>query len=214
MRVSTKRGQLLLACVGAIAGLAAGAFIFTTVAPGEADRQDFADNAAFLKHGRRSLAVCVSDVSGTLGKEADVASLVENARDDNKRSLWKNSFLESEPLSVKAPCPVGPTVSKDTASIDEYLTSIRVVDTPGPYVLYIFVVDQETLQTLAKLNLERVIPHEFIDPDPDEPAGYVQVAAALYVSREEIQDRSYIARQIAQALGCTEACSADPASGT
>lgn len=75
-------------------------------------------------------------------------------------------------------------------------------------MLYIFVVGPETLDILTKLNLERIIPHEFIDPNPNQPAGYQEVAAALYVSSEEFQDQAYVARQIAESLGCTESCSA------
>ena len=208
MDMLSRRSRLFLAIFGVIVGLAAGVFILTSVFPGQAERKDFADNAAFLKQGRLSLSLCVSDMTGDRAPASDIVSQIQGARDANKSSLWKNSFLESEPLDVTTPCPTGPTVGKGTIGVEDYLTSIRVVDKPGPYVLYVFVVSPETLDILARLNLDRVIPQEYIDPDPNQPAGYQQVATALYVNAEEFRDQAYLARQIAESLGCTERCSA------
>jgi hypothetical protein len=203
-----RRLGFLLAIGGLAAGVAVAAALSLTVFRGEAERADFAQNAEFIKRGRPDIALCVSWHRGSPDDpvEQELSSRLESALGDNKRGIWRGSFLESEPLIVESPCPVGPTVDGSTTDVMEYITDLRVVDSPGPYAVYVFVVGPAHLEALDKLNVGRVVPHEYVDPDPQRPGGYEQVASAIYLSAEDYEKGDVLARRVAEALGCTEEC--------
>ena len=210
LRESTSRSRSLLLIVGAlIVGFGTGAFLLSSVLGGEAaPRQDLAENSDFFKRGRTGFALCVGDFSNSPATGSELSSGLTRAVDDNKSGLWKGSFLEVEDVKVKSPCPAGPTVDESTKDVLQYLGDIRIVDKPGPYIVYVHIVNASLLATLDRLNLGRVLPQEYIDPSPNQPAGYQQVASGVYLSRDEFEKPEFLARQIAEALGCTEACAA------
>ena len=209
IRLGKLRSRRFLLIAGAlVAGIAAGTFLFSSVFQGEAEREDFQHNSDFFKRGRPDFAICVSDYTADPASKSDLVSRVEGATDENKDTLWKDTFLEAEPVKVESPCPAGPTIDENTTDVSQYITGIRIVEEPGPYVLYVHVVDASLLATLDRLNLEHVVPQEYIDPSPNQPAGYEQVATAIYLSRAEFETPEFLARQVAEALGCTESCSA------
>lgn len=203
MRRVTRRTWLISAATVAV--FSSGLVILFSVLGGEAQRQDFADNLEFLKRGRPVIALCVSDLRTRGANETDALSRVDEAIAANRNSLWKGSFLEEERIDVDSPCASTPTVDSATDFL-EYITDIRVVDQPGPHILNVFVVDSGFLETLSKLNLGRVIPHEYIDGAPGRPGGFQQVSSAFYVTAVELEDRDFVARNVAEALGCTEEC--------
>lgn len=208
---SFKRFRVPVTVLALLIGAAIGALLLGSRGAGEAEqREDFAHNLEFFKRGREDFAVCVSDYTNAALSESNLLSRVETAVGENKATLWDNSFLENEPILVDSPCPKGPTVTAETGDVMDYLSSIPVVEEPGPYILYVHVVGRPVLDTLDRLNLTRIQRQELADFTPNQPAGYEQVAAALYLSREEFEDGEFLARQIAEALGCTEGCAPPP----
>ena len=201
--------SLLLTTGALVIGLGAGAFLLFSVLGGEeagSQDEDFARNSEFFRRGRPDFALCVSDYTGDPLSGSELSARLKRAVDHNKANLWKNSFLEVEDIKVESPCPKGPPVSENTADVNQYLLDIDVVDQPGPYVMYVHVVDAPLLATLDRLNLGRIMPQEYIDPNPNQPAGYEQVASSLFLSRDEFEQPDFLARQVAEALGCTELC--------
>ena len=206
----TRGKRLFLVASALVLGFGAASLLLVPRFRGEAKRQDFARNSEFIRSGRPAFAICISDLTTNALAPADLSSRIGDATKENRRTLWKGSFLEAEPIVIESPCPTGPSIDEKTSDISQYLADIRVVDKPGPYVVNVFVVEPSFLDTLARLNLGRVEPYEFIDPDPRQPGGYQQVSAAVYVSAAEFDQPAFLARNVAEALGCTETCSQVP----
>lgn len=208
LRSTTTGLGLYLLAGGLLLGAAVGTFLLVSDGQGEAGpRADFEQNSEFFRHGRSEFAICVSDYTGPSANGAGISGRIEGAVASNKAALWKGSFLEFEDVRVDSPCPKGPTFDESTADLMEHLGNIPIVDEPGPFILYVHVLEPELLATIDRLKLGgRIMPQELFDATPNQIAGYEQVAAALYLSREEFERPEFLARQIAEALGCTEGC--------
>lgn len=206
-----KQSRLLaISLVGAVAfGIVIGSAFVLVARDDEASgeqRPEFRAAAEFYKRGREDFKICVSDYTDRAGSASTLADATKEAIGANKDDLWKGTFLEFETVKVESPCPAGPTFTDDTADVMEFLDSIPVVDSPGPYILYVHVVPQSTIDTLDRLKPGRILVQEFVDPDPNQPGGLEEVAAALFMTNEEFAGPAHLARQIAEALGCTEGC--------
>lgn len=208
MRSAATGVSLFLLVGGLLLGAAIGTFLLVSNGQGEAGpRADFEQNSEFFRHGRDEFAICVSDYTAPSADAAGLSGRVERAVDNNKAALWKGSFLEVEDIQVDSPCPKGPTFDENTANLMEHIANVPIVDEPSPFILYVHVVSPELLATIDRLGLGgRILPQELFDATPNQIAGYEQVAAALYLSREEFERPEFLARQVAEALGCTEGC--------
>ena len=203
-----KTAGVALLAAAVLVGAGVGLWLLSSTGEGEAGpRADFEQNSEFFKRGRSEFAICVSDYTDPSANISDLSARVERAVEENKAALWKGSFLEVEDIKVDSPCPKGPTFDERTANLMEQLGNIPIVDEPGAFILYVHVVGPELLATIDRLKLGgRIMPQELFDDSPNQIAGYVQVAAALYLSRTEFEQPEYLARQVAEALGCTEDC--------
>ena len=165
----------------------------------------------FFKRGREEFAICVSDYTTTAGNSSDLTAHVRTAVDDNKAGFWRDTFLEAEPIIVDGPCPKGPTFDENTRDVMEHLGNIPIVEEPGPYILYVHVLDESHFALIDELKLGgHIMTQELADFTPNQVAGYEPVAVALYLTRAQFEDPVFLARQLAQALGCNEGC-AEPA---
>lgn len=204
------RRSRVVACCAVVAGILAGVLLLQTDLRTQAEPgAEFSDSAEFLKRGRPELAIGVRWGVGGESGGAKHTGNVEEAIAANKDALWRNTFLEFERIRVEEPCPKGPPVGS-ASDIGSYLAQIDVVDDPSPYIVFVHVVGDETLKTLDELNLGRIVPQEYVDGSPGSPGGYEQVSAALHVTEQEFEDIDLLGRYIAEALGCTEACSGPP----
>lgn len=171
------------------------------------DRPDFQANLDFFKRGRADFAVCVSDYTDAARSASDLTNRLEASVDVNKSELWRDTFLEEESIVVDSPCPKGPTFNENTRDVMDHLASVPIVEEPGPYILYVHVLDDAHFALIDELKLGgRIMAQEMADFTPNQVAGYEQVAAALYMTRAEFDEPAFLSRQIAEALGCTEGC--------
>ncbi len=205
----TKRttGFVLLA-ITLLVGAGIGVWVFLSTNEGEAGlRPGFERNLEFFKRGREDFAICVSDYTATAGNTSDLTAHVGNAVDDNKAGLWQDTFLEAEPIIVESPCPKGPTFDENTRDVMEHLGNIPIVEEPGPYILYVHVLEQSHIAVIDELKLgSYIMTQELADFSPNQVAGYEPVAVALYLTSAQFDDPVFLAQQIAKALGCTEDC--------
>lgn len=203
LRATATSVGLFLLVGGLLLGAAVGIFLLVSDGQGEAGpRADFEQNSEFFKRGRQEFAICVSDYTDPSANRSNLSARVERAVEENKAAVWKGSFLEVEDVQVDSPCPKGPTFDESTANLMEQLGNIPIVDEPGPFILYVHVVGPDLLATIDRLKLGgRILTQELFDDSPNQIAGYVQVAAALYLSRAEFEQPEFLARQIATALG-------------
>jgi hypothetical protein len=173
-----------------------------------------AQNSEFFKRGRPDFAICVSNYTDAAASSSSLTTHVTEAVEKNKATLWKNSFLAEEDIKIDSPCPKGPTFDESTTDVMDHLGSIPIVEEPGPYILYVHVLEPSYFAIIERLKLGgRIMPQEFVDPDPSKPGGNEQRAAGLYLTLGEFQQPEFLARQVAEAIGCTEGC-AGPVPGS
>lgn len=198
-----KTAGVALLAVAVLVGAGVGLWLLSSTGEGETGpRANFQQNSEFFKRGREEFAICVSDYTDPSAAGSGLSARVERAVEENKAAVWKGSFLEVEDINVDSPCPKGPTFDESTANLMEQLGNIPIVDEPGPFILYVHVVGPDLLATIDRLKLGgRILTQELYDDSPNQIAGYVQVAAALYLSRAEFERPEYLARQISTALG-------------
>ena len=205
---STKAVSIAFPLTFIMVGIAIGVWLLSTGGSGQAGtRPDFERNLDFFKRGREDFAICVSDYTATAGSSSELRSRVRTSVDENKAGFWRDTFLEAEPIVVDSPCPKGPTFDEHTRNAMEHSGSVPIVEEPGPYIPYIHVLDESHFALIDELKLGgRIMEQELADFSPNQVAGYEQVAAALYLTRVEFEDPAFLARQVAEALGCTEGC--------
>lgn len=203
-----KSASFLVLAIAALVGTGVGLWLLSSTNEREAGvRPAFERNLEFFKRGREDFAICVSDYTATAESSSGLTSRVRAAVGKNKAGFWQDTFLEAEPIVVDSPCPKGPTFDENTRNLMEHLGSIPIVEEPGPYILYVHVLSEPHFALIDDLKLGgRIMEQELADFSPNQVAGYEQVAAALYLTRAEFEDPVFLARQVAEALGCTEGC--------
>lgn len=158
----------------------------------------------FTVSGRRSLGVCVQDLTGTVSDPAEILALVTDSLADLQANpLWPHTSVAGDPPVVAASCPLASPIltSRTRDSRGKLYAMIPPSSVATPFAVFVFVVSEQIIERdFAREDpMFRVRPQETLCRQIGGPC--IVVSYGTYVTPEEFRDRSLRSSLFSRTIG-------------
>jgi hypothetical protein len=191
--------KLIITTAICTALLVTGLTIGTLMKNNEADAQEHVDptsiftSNALLTKNRDKIIICVDNVSSTKDAETTNDVIIKKVEKQiekfSKESRWKDAGYPGLTVQVKEGCSFTPLLNNETAHHpinSGNLDSTRMVTTPSPETLGIFIVDQKIIDKHFKDAPNRWSPEQLAC----ENEVCNEVTKGIYLTNDEVKEIS------------------------